>query len=475
MDLNKTTTPTPTSPALLVRETAVSPPTEVESPGWSTEVQRAVHPTGDPSSVGSVSLAAILAEMQADRVSRQVESARSQERLDRLEDWLRQMSGRSGEGGRTGEVPDASWYRSPGPYRSGLPSRRESIVSPLSGALPEEAVFSGFPNAIPPLPNTSTRTVSVAYDSDLGAAPKKVANELKDWLKTAQKVTTGAAARKYDGKYWDLWKREMLIALREAKLHKFIAADFVPPESDPNSLIWHQFVEGDPIVQRFILNHLSEEKAQALAFMSTGSQMWDHLLSTEEGRTENDVRRMMHEWETLKQEPSETVQTYIRRIDLAAARLMEMNRVKDEADKLYKLLYGLGPHWDSQKAAFRVNSSNQKYKEVCATLLGIAVERGEVGGDMAAGGEAHFSVGTNNERGQYRGKSNKVPFVGVFCFGCGSRDHHTGSCSKVTLEKLPNGKYPQNCYYCLKLGHISRYCPEKKSGVASGGGSSHSH
>ena len=104
----ETTTPTPPPPAPLVEETAVSQPAEGLSPGWSTEVQQAVHPSGDTSSAGPASLAALIAVLQADRESRQEESARSKERMDRLEEWLRKLGGGISEGGRTGEVPDAT-------------------------------------------------------------------------------------------------------------------------------------------------------------------------------------------------------------------------------------------------------------------------------------------------------------------------------------------------------------------------------
>ena len=453
-----------TSPNLPVEVNAEAPPTSVPvsgSPGWSAQG----HPSGpverSPAD-GSVfpELASLISELKADRLSRREERAESEDRLGRIEEWIGRISGGSGKDGIPGVVSVPSWYRSSGSYESGLPSRRESksYSLPPQSALPEAGVLPHLP--VPPMPNTSTRTASLTADPDLDLAPSKVVKELKEWLKTAQKVTGGAASRKFDGKYWDLWKREMTIALREAKLHKFIAADFVPPIADPNSLAYHQYVEGDPMTQRFILKHLDEERAHALSHMDSAVEMWDHLLSTEESRTINDVRRMVHDWEIMKQEPSETMQAFIRRIDLLAAQLKEVNKVRESDDKLFKLLEGMGKHWDVEKRSFEITASSQSYKEVCAILLGIAVKRGEVGSDLTAGGEAHFTVGGSNERGKPRGQFPKFP---LFCFGCGSKEHHTGSCPKVTLEKLPNGKYPQNCFFCYKSGHFRRDCPERRT------------
>ena len=77
--------------------------------------------------------------------------------------------------------------------------------------------------------------------------PSRITKELKEWLKNVHKVTSGAASRKYDNTYSDLWKQEMIIALHEARQHIFISSDFVVPVANPSFLAYHQYVEGDPI------------------------------------------------------------------------------------------------------------------------------------------------------------------------------------------------------------------------------------
>ena len=62
-------------------------------------MQQAVHPRVDPISAVSAALAALLAEIKADRESRQLESTRSEERFDRLEDWVRKKDGGSSRDG----------------------------------------------------------------------------------------------------------------------------------------------------------------------------------------------------------------------------------------------------------------------------------------------------------------------------------------------------------------------------------------
>ena len=111
-----------------VQETEVPPPAGEVSPRWSVLAQ----PRDDASPVGSTQaqpsrpvrgttvegsglpeLASLLAELQADRLSRQAERSRSDDRLARLEEWMARVSGESGDnGGRPDGVHVLTWYRS---------------------------------------------------------------------------------------------------------------------------------------------------------------------------------------------------------------------------------------------------------------------------------------------------------------------------------------------------------------------------
>ena len=67
------------------------------SPGWSNQPEGSVQPE----------LSSVLAHLEADRVTRQIELTKSEERFNRLEEWLGRLAGGlsrphvEGTGGRT--------------------------------------------------------------------------------------------------------------------------------------------------------------------------------------------------------------------------------------------------------------------------------------------------------------------------------------------------------------------------------------
>ena len=87
---------TPLSPSNQVDETVAPQPTGPSSPGRPIIVQRAVHPFGDAGPAVSSSLDALIAELQALRLSRQEETTRSEERFGRIESWMRRQDGGPG-------------------------------------------------------------------------------------------------------------------------------------------------------------------------------------------------------------------------------------------------------------------------------------------------------------------------------------------------------------------------------------------
>ena len=105
------TEPAPNQNLPPANEEAARPPTGDVSPRWSTQAL----PRGDASPIGSAQvhpsgpverttaegsglpeLASLLAELQADRLSRLAEHAKSEDRLAKIEDWMARMSGESG-------------------------------------------------------------------------------------------------------------------------------------------------------------------------------------------------------------------------------------------------------------------------------------------------------------------------------------------------------------------------------------------
>ena len=94
-----------TNPINPVDETVVTQPSGLLSPGRSIPVQQAVHPSGDAGPAVPNSLDALIAELQALRLSRHEETTRSEERLGRIESWMRQQNGGPGnEGGSRGPL-----------------------------------------------------------------------------------------------------------------------------------------------------------------------------------------------------------------------------------------------------------------------------------------------------------------------------------------------------------------------------------
>ena len=273
-----------------------------------------------------------------------------------------------------------------------------------------------------------------------------------------------------------MWRSEVEATFQSAKIGNYLSPDFSPPISNLQSLTWWQYREAEPLARQFLLSYLDDNRAHELTFFTNVSEMWEQLMASEGRNTLNEVRRLVAEWESLKQDSTDTMQVYIRKIDLTAARLGEKGLFKTQDEKLYKLINGMASHWDTQRGALEITANIQSYKDVCALLLGIAVSRGEVAGDMATGGEAYFSMGPNGARnkprygkgggsagGKYKPRPSPSSRPVLFCMGCNSMEHHTANCPIVPnlVKDVVSGRYPLICFSCHKPGHASRECPNK--------------
>jgi hypothetical protein len=282
---------------------------------------------------------------------------------------------------------------------------------------------------------------------------------LKDWLKSAKKVTVNGSSRGvFSGEYWEVWRKEMTLTLKEADLYKFCRASFVIP-SIPGSLLKLQYDQGAHLASRFIMKCVSLELAQEMAYMGTAQQMWQHLVTTQESKTVNERNAMLTAWETLKQDSHEKMAAYIRRLDLLSCQLNEKGRHKDDVDRLHKLLGGLSDGWAAERTSLEVCANFTPYAEMCAILQGIAVRRGEMTGDVILGGEAHNTTLSRRRPGARNGYG-----MGRKCLGCGQSTHTTDACPKVTLNKDAAGMYIKVCWHCAQEGHTARNCPSKVVG-----------
>jgi len=109
--------------------------TNTAGPMWSTQV----HPSGADPGVGMAegtglpALASLLQELQADRLARQAEATRSEQRLQRLEEWLMKSVSMERTGENSGGVPR-------------VPATTPRIVPEVPRS-PQE--FPGVPGAVP--------------------------------------------------------------------------------------------------------------------------------------------------------------------------------------------------------------------------------------------------------------------------------------------------------------------------------------
>jgi hypothetical protein len=144
------------------------------SPGWSNQPQSSEQPE----------LASVLAHLEADRMTRQQELTKSEERFNRLEEWLGRLAGGlsrpyiEGSGGRP--LPEQHGIGASFLQRSGLPSRRERSVSTT---LPSRANDDG---------EGSLGSEGNSLDRELGIDEvlimPSISKKLASWLKNVQKV-----------------------------------------------------------------------------------------------------------------------------------------------------------------------------------------------------------------------------------------------------------------------------------------------
>jgi hypothetical protein len=198
------------------------------------------------------------------------------------------------------------------------------------------------------------------------------------WYRQTEKSLTGNRVKVFTGAAWITWKQMML---RDVILNQLQDVLLVNTSmSDVECLPAYErkvYITGDILLCGFIESKLNDRATNKVAACPTAYLKWQKLEETYARSSVAAQNIMTEQWNQLKQQPNQTIEQFIEKIDFTALEMSAAGIPPSDQSKLFTLLAGSAREFSTDIKILRRGHAN--YEESCVTLLEAGIELNKAG------------------------------------------------------------------------------------------------
>ena len=274
----------------------------------------------------------------------------------------------------------------------------------------------------------------------------KEEEDLGKWETLKIKATQGSKNPVFTGDHWLGWKRTALLDLAQSRLLDAIHNE---PPSLVSTLQDAKQLAADRIVQGYMYQRLSPAILKDVANCKSAKAIWNKLVSHYENATTATKNKMQDKWNSLSQQPGQTMHNFIREIEYMILQMTNIGMDLTEQTKLHRLLTGMSSTWGEQKNF--ISMSEFSYERACIMLTSMSIDKGETADLFPKDSQANLA------RHPRPAMPHGSPTL-RYCETCGKEDHSASSCPTGKPHKDSSGRNIKYCWNCSQPGHTHRQC-----------------
>lgn len=242
---------------------------------------------------------------------------------------------------------------------------------------------------------------------------------------------------------WDLWKFQMKLVLQERELLEVVIPEVDDQESDsskPEPKNNKARIKKDLTAQRIIGTSVTREASIHILACTSAEEMWTKLVDTYEMRNEMSMLSLNEKFITSKKLKSETMITYISRMEEMSRKLANMSSPIADGTFMSNLLRGLPKEYRHFTTCWESAPRSERTMQNLKTRL--RVEEDRQGIEKSSSNDPGEALAVKKFGGKFNKPQNK--------------------------GKTNDSGNQFTCHVCHEPGHFRRNCPTRRKDVPRG-------
>lgn len=259
------------------------------------------------------------------------------------------------------------------------------------------------------------------------------------------KAMQSAAANKFTGDYFVLWKVMMTGIFHSSGMWSVVSRD----AEAPLDLTDRNIITKLENAKLILLSGLSKEIASQYTSHLDVSTIWSALESVYNANTETTRSEIRKKFQQLKLDEGKTVSEFIETLKYTVSQMEMMNVTVSNEEKIHQLYAGLPADFEPTISILQITNISD-FNVIVSRIrdFGVAWERKQ----QQSIEQVHYTnTGKNKNVNTTNNNRNKGPFP-FRCYRCNQQGHRASECN----QQIKSNR--EACIYCKKNNHKSEAC-----------------